>query len=138
MLGAARQLYSESMTIDKLKFHEDSAQSVDSAAAHIAVFLTWAAKHGYLADHHDHSLIHADSVRYVVEHCPSLTASDFTDAASEFVRDEYPGYLEYLDEKAEEEGVTSYVYASSAAGAADLAEYLEEVREATPQQPHRP
>ncbi|MEM6792056.1 MAG: hypothetical protein AAGA56_05105 [Myxococcota bacterium] len=77
------------MSIDKLKFHTDDADSPEQAAAHMAIFLEWAAERGHLAGHHDVEKLRADPVKYVVEESPNIAESDFTDEGYAFAAEGY-------------------------------------------------
>ena len=117
------------MAIDRLKFHTDDADSPEQAAAHIAIFLEWAAKKGFLAPRHDVEKIAADPITYVLEACPDLAESDLTDDGNDFAAEEYGEYLDYLGEHAEDADMSSYEYAASPAGRAFMLECLDEALE---------
>lgn len=117
------------MAIDRLKFHTDDADSPEQAAAHIAIFLEWAGKQGFLAPRHDLDKLGADPIRYVLEECPDLAESDLTDAGNAFAQEEYGEYLDYLGEHASDADMSSYEYAASPAGRALMHECLDEALE---------
>ncbi len=117
------------MAIDKLKFHVDDADSEEQAAAHMAIFLEWAAKKGMLSDAHDPAKVLADPVRYVIDECPDLAESDFKDEALDFVQEQYGEYLDYLGEHAQDAGMSSYEYAATDEGREDMLECLDEALE---------
>jgi len=114
------------MIIDKLEYHVDEAGSEERAARHMAVFLEWAARQGFLDEAHDVKTVLADPVRYVVEQVPALTESDLNDAGAAFARDQYGEYLEILNEHAIEVGVSSYEYIASSAGRQRMLDSLDE------------
>jgi hypothetical protein len=117
------------MAIDRLKFHLDDADSEEQAAAHMALFMEWAANKDFLSDKHDRDQLLDNPVRYVIDEVPDIADSDFTDEALEFVRAHYSEYLDYLAEHAEEAGMSSYQYAASPEGREDLLECLDEALE---------
>ena len=105
------------MTLDRVKYHVEDAGSEERAARHIALFLAWSARQGFLADDHEPSVVLADPVRYVLDHCPSLAEADFNEAGLRFIRDDqYTEFLEYLEANAEEAGVRGYDFVASEEG----------------------
>lgn len=114
---------------DKVEFHVDDAGTQEAAAAHIAVFASWAARAGLLAEHHSKEEVLADPVRFVVDKMPTLTESDLTERGAAFAREHYEEFLEVLDEHATEAGVSSYVLAASPEGKQDLHACLDEAWE---------
>lgn len=122
------------MSIDKLEFHVDDTESEEQAAAHMALFLEWAARKGFLSDAHDRDKVLADPVRYVIDECPNFAESDFKADARAFVESEYEEYVDYLAVHGRDVGMSGYEYASTPEGRQDmfvcldeaLAEYEEE------------
>lgn len=114
------------MPFDKIKHHTDDAGSDDAAAAHIAVFVEWAARHELVAEHHGKDDVVADPVRFVVERVPVFTEVDLTELGAAFAREHYDEFLEVLDEHALEAGVPSYEFAASPRGKGRLWECLDE------------
>lgn len=114
------------MSVDKLKFHVDEAETVEQAAAHMGIFLEWAATQGFLAAHHDVLKLNADPVRYVVDECPNLGENDFTREGYAFAREGYGEYLEYLGEHASDLDLSSYEYAAGVEARDDMFECLNE------------
>lgn len=111
---------------DKLKFHIDDADSEEQAAAHMAIFLEWAANHDLLSDAHDRDRLLRDPVRYVIDEVPNLADSDFREEALAFVDDHYRDYVEYLTEHARDAGMSGYAYAATPEGRKDMFECLDE------------
>ena len=114
------------MPFDKIEHHVDEAGSGEAAAAHIAVFVEWAARHELLAEHHGKDEVAADPVRFVVERVPVFTEVDLTELGAAFAREHYDEFLEVLDEHASDAGMSSYEFAASSEGRECLNECLDE------------
>jgi hypothetical protein len=114
------------MPTDKIKYHVDDAGSEERAAAHMAIFLEWAARNDLLSDMHDRDKLLADPVRYVIDEVPNLADCDFKDEALAFVNDQYDEYVDYLVVHAADVGMSSYEYAATPEGREDMLECLDE------------
>ena len=114
------------MRFDKIAYHVDDAGSEAAAAAHIAVFASWAARRGLLGERHSKEEVLADPVRFVVDEMPTLTESDLTEHGAAFAKEHYEEFLEVLDEHATEAGVSSYELAASSEGKQLLCACLDE------------